>query len=96
MSANIRTTFLKNFDVLGHFTYFCFNCWIGHSYMQLLQVSNLINGLVTAKYAMFEMYTNEINYHYQCHYQYKMQCIITNLSTADSITQYVHVNISCN
>ena len=42
---------------------------------------------------MLGMYRNEINFHYQRHYQYKMQCVINSLSTADSITQYVYVNI---
>ena len=40
---------------------------------------------------------HEINYHYQRHHQYKMQCVINSLSkkmsTADSITQYGYVNI---
>ena len=37
------------------------------------------------------MYTNEINYKLPRHYQYKMQCVIDSLSTAD--TQYDYVNI---
>ena len=58
--------------------------------LQKFQVANLINGLVTAKYAMFGMYTNEINYH--CQYKMQCNCIINNLSAA-GITQYVDVNI---